>query len=190
MIIEYVVDVQVGGGDENYYGDGDDPTHAIVVLSPQGLTRIKRLNKAVADLKVWHISEFDYTPVYVIEQEDGVKATTDPKASALFTEDGLQDTLNGMSFAKSFVRVDGQVVNVESDGVNWQGNLKNTSINIETCDLHTEELQENQAVLSYGHPLLLLGKRKLKYKSSMAILQFILKGDVPERFRVQAGQYI
>lgn len=191
MRIEYVVGVMVGGGDENYYGDSGDPTHAIIVLDGKGLGRIKKLSRAAAKLKVWRMSEFDYTPVYVIEEED-VKATTTPPPATVIgcIGEGLSYTLGGMSFRESSVRVDGHTRDVESDTVSWSGSIKNTNIHIETCDLHVRELLENQMVLSSRDPLLLLGKRKLEYQSSMTILQFRLKGNLPEAYRFEAGKRI
>lgn len=168
MRIEYVVQVTIGGGDETYSGDADDPTHAIVSLDWRQLKRIRRLASEVKRLKIWRVSEFDYSPVFVQEADGG---TLEPCPD---------------------FRPDGMTQNIDKDGINWVGSIKNTNIEIYVNSLDFSEIDENEMVLKApaNQLPLLIDKKKLHWKSSREFVLERLKGrKLPEVVRVYANQY-
>lgn len=92
------------------YYDNDTPEYAVIELATELIKRIKQLNKAVIDLKVYCIEEFDYSPN--LRTEDDEDATT----------------------------VDCCILKVMDDAFQWTGYIKHTSVEWNTERIYLKEL--------------------------------------------------
>jgi len=177
MKIEYVVEVSIGNGGDNYFGEAEDPTHALISLDADGWRRIRQLRAAVRKVKAYKISEFYPEPTF-FRTNDGED----------FSESVPLDLRHNM--CEEF-RNDTMLLNVEESDINWTGCIKHTNIEIYVHDLCFDEVEENNKVLKAKDrdlPLF-LDTKKLKYKSSSELVRMRLKGKLPELWRTVAGRH-
>jgi len=99
-----------------------NPDAAEIVITMEFIERVLQLRKAIMELKVYKIAEFDYTPKYL-------------------TEDGNNN------YKSWDGRMDTVMLNVTEESIYWSSYIKNTSARTETLSIKLSELLEIRKVL-------------------------------------------
>jgi len=136
----------------------DTPSHARIVIDRKMRNRIAKLQAAVRKLKVYEISEWDYTPEYLTGPDDGEEGDYSPWESG---SSGCMDSLT---------------MRVQDDGVYWHGFVKHTDLMVETERIDIKELKENRRVIMARRVEIPLLMDRLKFNSSRGLLNQRLKG--------------
>jgi hypothetical protein len=162
MKLEYTTTVHIG----NDYAD-DVPSHAVIELEIGMIRRILFLQKTCKKINVYKISEFDYTPSFKIEADDGIAGS--PSGVDLRTSKPGLENWEGA--------IDGLVLEVETDCFRWHGYIKHTDIEVSTESISSPEFKENLSVLKHNPKNLpLLVGKKFEFDSSRAILEKRMRG--------------
>lgn len=128
-------------------------SRAEVTIDKPELKRILHLAKAVKQLKVAYILDWDSSPVWMEETDDGE-----------YVED--KET-----------RLDLQMMEISNDDVHFRANIKNSDVQLETEGIPLAELKENFTVMSAKRARLPLMLEDRKFSSSERILEQRLKGE-------------
>lgn len=131
----------------------DKPTAADVDIDLSFINRVLLLNKTVKKLKVYKISEFDFSPEWLTEDEERDVPW-----------DGSIDVLT---------------LDVTDNELHWSGYIKHTGILIETAGIPISDLLEIKKVLTMSKKNLPLLINNLKTEAAKLALEQRLsqKGD-------------
>jgi hypothetical protein len=141
-------DLEVNVFDECF---DERPDKAVVEITRPLAKRILQLAAAAKKLKVYKICEFDYTPEFFIEGDNGE-----------FTE--MLD-----------FRVDAETLEVEEERFRWAGSIKNTSIGWETGSISIVSMEELETVWRTRKSRLPLLMGTLKTKEAQELLSERMK---------------
>lgn len=128
---------------DEWFDDGPDV--AQVTITKSFINRVIKLNKAVKKLGVYKISEFDCSPDWLYKNGDEYEPWDDS--------------------------MDVILCHVTESGVQWDGYVKNTNIQIGTQEIFISELLEIKRVLDAPPKDLPLFISNLKYDTAKDALQ-------------------
>jgi len=139
-------------------------SHALISISPEQYTMIKKAQRFLKKLDGYSVSIFDYTPEYMDSNDDS--KTTDQLTPDDLTpnEDMILECLE---------------LKITADDIFWSGSIKHTTVEVFTESISIKELDHNFKVLAMPLDELPILINHAKFKSSKLLAKRRLANECP-----------